>query len=197
MISFLISFIWLSVLLGVTLAASNATTIYSLLQSQKDYTFTVQSMELTNLTSIYNNTFLNYTFLASNDTAWENSSANATGALSAAKQNVTGAIDFLGRLLVASTVNTTVEFSSLSSGTTGVVSLIGLPLNFTKNSTGDSVEGDPVISPDVAAGNSVVQFLEFLLVPPAPPTTTAVPTAAASAVPTSVATAAPTSAIIP
>ncbi|GJQ09477.1 hypothetical protein GpartN1_g1268.t1 [Galdieria partita] len=173
---------WLSVLLSVSLAASNTTTIYSLLQSRQDYTFTVQSMELTNLTSLYNNTLLNFTFLASNDTAWENSSANATGALSAAKQNVSGAIDFLGRLLVANTVNQTVRFSSLSSGTTSFVSLAELPLNFTKNSTGDSVEGDPVISPDVAAGNSVVQFLEFLLVPPAPPTTTSAPTSAPTSV---------------
>lgn len=177
--------ICLSILLGCSLAAGDST-IYSLLESRKDYTFTVQSMQLTNLTDIYNNSLLNFTFLAANDTAWQTSAANATGALSAAKQNITGAIDFLGRLLVASTVNRTVKFSSLPSGTTTFSSLAGLPLNFTKNSTGDSVEGDPVISPDVAAGKSVVQFLEFLLVPPAPTTVNSTaPTTAATTAPTS------------
>jgi hypothetical protein len=129
--------LWFSVLLGTTLAASNTQTIYSLLQSKTDYTFTVQSMQLTNLTNIYNNSLLNFTFLAANDTAWENSAANATGALSAAKQNISGAVDFLGRLLVANTINKTVDFKSLSSGTTSFISLAGLPLNFTKNSTGE------------------------------------------------------------
>jgi hypothetical protein len=107
-----------------------------LLQSKGDYTFTVQSIELANLTDVYNSSVLGFTFLASNDTAWKQSRANVTGALSAAKQNVTGAIAFLERLIAASTVNKTVEFSKLSSGTKEVVSLAGLPLNFIKNSTG-------------------------------------------------------------
>jgi hypothetical protein len=183
--------IWLSALLGSTLAASGATSIYSLLQSKGDYTFTVQSIELANLTDVYNSSVLGFTFLASNDTAWKQSRANVTGALSAAKQNVTGAIAFLERLIAASTVNKTVEFSKLSSGTKEVVSLAGLPLNFIKNSTGDFVEGDPVSAADVKAGKSVVQFLEFLLVPPAPTpvsTTTSPTSAATTAAPTAVAT---------
>eukprot|EP00871_Galdieria_phlegrea_P004806 jgi/Galph1/5326/GphlegSOOS_G3906.1 len=169
-------------------ASSSASSIFSLLQSQQDYTLTVESMTLTGLENLYSNSSLLATFFAANDTAWNSSTANVTGAITAAKLNETGALAFLTRLLAANTVNTTVKFSSLSSNETTVTTLAGLGINFTKSSSGDAIGGDPVISPDVTAGAAVVQFVEFLLVPPAPNVSNTSSTAA----PTSVATAAPT-----